>query len=29
MTDLRGWADGGALEAVHERDDLIEVRLPS
>lgn len=26
--ELRGWADGGQLEPVHVRDDLIEVRLP-
>jgi hypothetical protein len=29
IDDLRGWSDGGELEPVHLRDDLIEVRLPT
>jgi hypothetical protein len=29
MTDLQNWADGRTIEPVHERADLIEVRLAS
>jgi hypothetical protein len=28
MDDLRSWPDGGELQPVHVRDDLIEVQLP-